>query len=147
MKYFSNIPTFNYGASNASDSALMKNIFYVIKFDVSDSAIEYYTINGVKRLDQISFELYGSTDYWWLIASINNIQDIIFDLPLSEDYIIESSKRKAKKYYDDISTGDGLSKYLEIYDKYIEENDNKRSIKVISPSVLPDIITDIVKSL
>jgi len=46
-----------------------------IKF-ISDDIESYYTVaaNEVRRLDLISFKLFGSVDFWWAIAAANYIE-------------------------------------------------------------------------
>jgi len=38
------------------------------------------TDQDTKRPDMISFKIYGQTNFWWIIAKINNIEDLFNDL-------------------------------------------------------------------
>lgn len=45
--------------------------------DVPESLITYYTVKENDHLKIISYNLYHTIDFWWLIAKINNIDDVL----------------------------------------------------------------------
>lgn len=146
MNYFSVLPTIDYNFNG--DFVKMKNIFYSLNLEyVDDLVFKLYRINGIKRIDTIAYELYGTTDYWWLIALINNIKDIIFDLPIEEDIIRQITTNKTKDKYGSITTSDAINYYNLTLSDLIEENDGKRLIRVIDKVYISRIITDILKRL
>ena len=78
---------------------------YYSRFFQIKRPLSYYTIqqSDIQRPDIISFKIYGSQDYWWIIMKYNQIFDIWNDLQegnvLSvpdkldiDDFIIASSK-------------------------------------------------------
>jgi hypothetical protein len=153
MKYFSNLPTIDYLPGNLTNSTKMKNIFITLNVILSDQDIytELYRIEGIKRLDTISYELYKKTDYWWLIARINNIKDIIFDMPLDEEILHLIAKDRTKIVFGSeviLSENlDAMDYYIEQVQELIIENDEKRTIKVIKPAYIGAVLTAIIKSL
>lgn len=147
MKHFVNLPDIEFTPDDL-DSATMKNLFYVLKLNVQDSEIvDLYNITGVKRIENISYELYGTTDYWWIIAKMNNINDIIFDLPISEEVLQQLAMDETLEQYEAIDDEGAMEYYVEQFEILVEENDSKRHLNVINPSAIGSVITEIAKSL
>lgn len=48
--------------------------------------VEYYRVqeNDLMRMDLISYKIYGSIEYWWIIATINGIEDIFHDMEVGQ---------------------------------------------------------------
>ena len=40
------------------------------------------------RMDLLSLRIYGTISYWWLLAKVNNIDDIWNDMSVSMDIIV-----------------------------------------------------------
>lgn len=53
---------------------------------------EYYmtNINDVARPDLISYENYGTVDYWWVICLVNGIENPLTDITVGMRLIIPS---------------------------------------------------------
>lgn len=133
MKYFENIPKITY-----DEIYTVRNIFTKIVVEyLNKDFINYYKIENFSRLENISFKLYGTVDYWWVLALINDIQDPIFDLPLDDETL-----RTIVAEYDGTAT-----EKLEYYDQLIEEQDAKRIIKVIKKEYIGRLLVDITRSL
>ncbi len=152
MQYFSNLPTLEYTISSISSTAKMKNIFFHLNIILDDNEfIDIYRIDGIKRLDTISFELYNKTDYWWILALLNKIDDIIFDLPISEEILYLIAKDRTKKIYgDDVNLNtntEAMNYYISQVEILILENDNKRIIKVINPLYIGTVLSEVIKSI
>jgi len=47
-----------------------------------------HTVNSSERLDIISKDYYGTPDYFWFLALVNNIDDFIIDLKRGQKLII-----------------------------------------------------------
>jgi len=109
MNYFENLPKVKYKTSGYPD-ANMRNLFFNLNLEINDNYIQIYRIDQTKRLDQISFDLYGDVSYWWIIALINGIQDIIFDLPVDEEYLHSVVKEKTLEKYETIQHIQSLQK-------------------------------------
>lgn len=151
MKYFEKLPLVEY-TTDDEQIALMRNIFYNFKLNISGkNYYKLYKISNIKRLDQISYELYGTTEYWWILAYINGIVDIIFDLPLESEILHQIALEEAKEipeYLEEDGTlnVDGMDYYVDRVDELEAENDLKRTIKVIAPEAITDVIYHINKS-
>lgn len=81
--YFLNFPVMNYegfAAVNITARPLIRKIFkenYSIFYD--------YTIPQGHRADKIAFDLYGKSEYVWILYLFNDIIDPYYDWPLSEE--------------------------------------------------------------
>ena len=76
MTYFTNFPYVNYRFGNEISPALFQNL--TVYVDLIDQAIdnstlyeEYYIPDG-KRPDVLSYELYGTADYYWMFYLLND---------------------------------------------------------------------------
>ena len=148
MLYFSNLPILEYNYDSTEQLAKMRNIFYRLKLNNIDSDyLKYYRINGNKRLDAISYELYGTTNYWWLLALVNDIKDIIFDLPINEEILQSVASTRTIAQYGTLGEVGAVSYYGEQLEELILENDEKRLILTISNVYIGKIIAEILKSL
>ncbi len=152
MKHFENLPTITYSPTNLETTVEMKNLFYTLDIIIqNNNFIELYVIEGVKRLDNISYELYDTTEHWWILAKINSINDIIFDLPLEEEVLRKIAEDRTLNIdeggFSSLEDPDALDYYIEQFEILVEENDNKRQINVIKPVYIGNVLTEIVKSL
>jgi len=59
------------------------------KFEM-DYPAGYYVVrqDDLMRPDMISYKLYGSVSFWWLIMMVNGIQDIFTDLEVGLTLVI-----------------------------------------------------------
>ena len=66
---------------------------------IADPTDQLYTVpaGGVERLDLISNEFYGTTELWWVIAIVNNIQDALVGAPLNTQIRIPTQQRLASE--------------------------------------------------
>jgi hypothetical protein len=66
--------------------------------ELSDTTYFDYLISGVDQtVEQISYELYGTADYWDLLILIND-RDPLFDIPYNFDVLSELARKKIEKY-------------------------------------------------
>ena len=74
--YFNNFPRTLYRFGDETNTNLFQDLSsYVEIFDaVKDnlSAYTYYYVQDRERPDQVSFKLYGTTDYYWTFFAIND---------------------------------------------------------------------------
>ena len=88
-EFFQHYPQINYDISGLkptkTKSAINIMIRSKIKRMVLDDVVSYfpYTIREGERPDTTAFYEYGDVKYTWLIFLINDIQDPIFEWPLS----------------------------------------------------------------
>jgi len=114
----------------------IKNIFeqYRIldRYKIDGSSFTRYSIQNNEFLEYISYKFYDTVDFWWIIAAFNDIRNPFFDMPLSEDQIIqyaETLEDREGKYPKDI-----------YYKLLSEDNETKRQILVPRKRFIADII-------
>lgn len=96
MSYFRNFNTINYRFGNNENAVGFPelSIYSSVIDQIKDNITSYqeYTILENMRPDQVSYELYGSTDYYWTFFLLNdNIREQGW--PLSEVELLEQCKR------------------------------------------------------
>lgn len=137
MKYFKLLPTVTI------DQYKFKNVFQKLFLtEIKEDQLLMYRINENERIEDLAYRFYRSTEYWWVIAIINNIRDIIFDFPLSEDAIQSMAREKAM--INDVLNN---TLFIQEYDKLQAENDAKRSIRLVKPSHLPIVIKEVLRAM
>ena len=102
-KYFSYLPNIQYALSankaGQINYASMKDFFRlsVIRDDIfrEDTVYTKYNVKNGERPDQISYELYGDEQFYWVLLQINEITDYYSQWPLSDKELDEYT---AKKY-------------------------------------------------
>lgn len=138
MRYFNLIPTIDYAGDQA------ENLFYKLFLDteIPEQYISSYILKDWESLEDVSLYIYNDPIYWWVIAIMNNIHDVIFDLPIPQDSLSEMAK--------DLATIDSVfnqTLFIEIYDELEIENDSKRNIKVLKGEYLNKFLSDVVRSI
>jgi len=56
--------------------------------EINIKSYQIHTVNSSERIDIISKQYYGTPDYYWLIALVNNIDDFIVDFKKGKTLII-----------------------------------------------------------
>ena len=98
--YFSNFPEIDYAVkinkAGQPEGCKIKDYFHLMK--VRDDLFKYdtlydnYYIKEAQRPDEISYELYGDEQYYWVILQINDIVDYWNEWPMAvpemESFII-----------------------------------------------------------
>jgi hypothetical protein len=114
----------------------IKNLFeqYRIleRYKRDASAFFEYSIQDNELIENISYKFYDSVTYWWIIAVFNNIKNPFYDLPLSEQQLIDYSEILA----------DREGKYPKhIYYKLLfEANEKRRKINIPKKENIADVI-------
>lgn len=148
MFYFDNLPIVNYDSADTEEMAKLRNIFYRLSIsELRDDYTRFYRIDGNKRLDNISQELYGTPHYWWILAFVNNIQDIIFDMPLNEELLQQVATDRTITEYGSLVAPGALVYRAEQLEELVAENDDKRKIRVVNKAHIGRVISEILKSL
>ena len=137
MEYFNFLPKITY-----DNIYTIRNLFYKYYFSetIPSEYLYSYILADGESLESISFDVYNDINYWWLLAIINDIRDIIFELPLQTEVL--------QKIATDQSTIEGvldLELFSENYDELETENDLKRNIKILKPIHLNDVLSNIIK--
>ena len=101
--YFSQLPNINYAfkinKAGKGISCDIKDYFHLMK--VRDDLFKYdtiydnYFVKNNQRPDEISYELYGDEQYYWVILQINDIVDYHNEWPMNES---ELEKHLIVKY-------------------------------------------------
>jgi len=101
-KYFSYLPNVQYALSankaGQIQYAEMKDFFRLatIRDDIfrEDTIYTKYSVKNGARPDQISYELYGDEQYYWILLQINEITDYYNQWPLSDKELDEYVSKK-----------------------------------------------------
>lgn len=106
-----------------------------------------YTIEEEKRPEQVSYELYNSYNYTWILLTLNNVYNVYEDWVLPQSVI---DKRLIKKYgsirnamqevfawYDEngyeVSPNSRNKKTKKtVFQKVMEENEKRKHIKIFT---------------
>ena len=102
-KYFSYLPNVQYALSankaGQVNYAEFKDYFRmaVVRDDIfrEDTVYTQYSVKNGERPDQISYDLYGDEQYYWILLQINDVTDYYNQWPLSDK---ELDEYVAKKY-------------------------------------------------
>ena len=101
--YFSKLPnnryTFTVNKAGKPEFFNIKDFFHLMRVreDILDDKVLYtqYYIDSGKRPEQVSYELYGDEQYYWVILQINEIVDPHNEWPLSR---VEMNEYVLRKY-------------------------------------------------
>ena len=102
-KYFRHVPDFNYvsrleGKKNINDYQVTKNLFKRVKIKPEIfNDLTYFTkykIVGDDRPDNVAYQIYGSTDYDWVVLLANNILNVGSEWPMTQDSFQKFMLRK-----------------------------------------------------
>lgn len=162
--YFASFPQIAYtlddGASYQPIQDILRRAVIVSELVSNSSNYSIYDIQDGETPEMLAHRFYGHTKYHWIILHANEILDPVFDWPLSTQNLIEYCKNKYgyDKLYDihhyERIVNDGEENEMRLVTftvdaeypetitnwEYEEElNDNKRRIKIINPSVVPEL--------
>ena len=100
-EYFKYFPNIEYPVkllkSGKTESITIKDYFHLLlpRDDIfkEETLYEQYFVKNGQRPDQISYNLYGDEQYYWIILQINEITDYYSEWPLSQyeldEYILK----------------------------------------------------------
>jgi len=112
---------------NMKELSSMKNWKNVI----DNAWIIDYIVPQDSRLDKLSYNLYGNTEFWWIFLMLNDINNP-FDWILNDKEILELANTLYTEY--NIYS-------LRCYQNMLfEYYNNRRNIKIISPSYLTNFL-------
>lgn len=164
MLYFTEFPKTNVLIENKSVTLI--DIFARVKLldyikNNQDFLIQNdYYIEHEKRPEQISYELYGSYDYTWIILTLNNVYDINTDWVMPQFVLdkrmiskygsIENANRTVVAWYDrygyEVSENSKQKVTKETaFQKIMRENELKKNIKVFTTISVKRIQRDFLK--
>jgi len=138
MKYFRLLPIIDHGDFQ------VRNIFN--KYILDDPIDEKYLFNRLWQdqdsLEAMAFDEYGDAELYWVLVIINNIRDMIWDLPVPDDVL----QTIAKQMTIDTEGFLDLVVYGTNYDALQAENDNKRAIKILKSDFVNEFLSDALKN-
>lgn len=144
---FKNFPYIAYRLPDGDIKVLkdiMVRVYYKSGFDNEKSIYNFYDIGDGERPEDVSFKVYGSQEYHWVILLFNEILDPYNDWYMSQSDLLKYTKGKYQnineiKHYVD-SDGyinyEGLGNPITNYDYEISINDDRRQIKILSGEYL-----------
>lgn len=136
--YLTSIPTTGSFTFNNIQPVVtnVKNLFtkYEILFEYKKNVdlILSYKVQDNEFIENVSYNVYGSPEYWWIVVVFNNIKEPFKDWPLTQDQIISI----ATKLYNN----ERKYKYDTYFQFISERNEIKRNIILPKNDVLKDII-------
>lgn len=114
-------------------------------FTFKENFFSIYKVSDDDRIERISFELYGTTDYWDILVMINNM-DPLFDMVYKYDIVENNISEKISMYENLIYShppldSDTLEKIkLNTESVTMKENESKRNIYVVKPTKMSEFI-------
>jgi hypothetical protein len=133
-------------------TAVLSNVSFYDTYDILDG----------ETPEKISEKLYGDPSYHWVIMLANNRYDMYSDFPLSSSALEEYVEKKygednvnaphtlwGEYHFEDENGNivDGpataLVKLITNYDFEFAENEKKRRIKVLSPSIISRLVSEL----
>jgi hypothetical protein len=107
----------------------------------SNEWITYYTLSDNEKIENVSYNLYGTPDYWDLILGINYknpLFDMIYDYDNLESSVDIYLEKYEQMYFGEMSDEHKEKlKQIFISDK-LKNNEKNRTIKVIKPNRIQD---------
>lgn len=153
--YFSQLPYMQYELNGIKK--LVTNILtrITVSNELKDNIFLYeeYTIKDGETPESVAFDFYGSTEYHWVIMLINEIIYPWNDWALPSMALNEIAKEKygatnlyAVHHYVDANgfiTSQTVGTYPVSNLEYeTQENDKKRNIKILEPTLLSAFVKD-----
>ena len=138
MKYFNNLETIEYKLNGQQKE--IKNLFnklYLqnLRTEENPEFFQDYIVKQNETPEDVSYKMYGTTDYWWIICMINGVEDVFYDWLMNIEDVRNYSQEMKKDYPND-------KRYdLEVL---LEENDTKRFIRVLKPYYLNALISEFI---
>jgi len=173
--YFSYFPKMYYDAvqDGTSSPKLVTDLLTRLKVRkgiVNEiSALSTYSVVSGETPEQVSYKLYGTVNYYWVILLVNDIKDRFFDWPLSdqqfEDYVAgKYSNPNGIHHYEIVQTSGATtsideSHKIEVnsttsgatsvtnYEYERRLQDQKRLIKVLDQQYLSQFVEEFISKI
>jgi hypothetical protein len=127
----------NYTFSNIQPvKTTVSNLFtkYDIIFDYTKNIelIIQYEIKENQQVEMVSYDVYGTIDFWWLVYVFNDIKEPFTQWPLTQDEMI----KKAQYMYET----EAKYTYQIYYDNLISTNNERKQIILPKPDTVKEIV-------
>jgi hypothetical protein len=138
MDYFELFPQMAHG------DYTVRNIFnkYILTTPLEDKYLYSKTLTENDTLETVAQEEYGDPSLYWVLVIINDIRDMIFDLPVPDDVLQTIAKAMTIASEGSLD----LIVFGTNYDALQAENDTKRKIKVLKSDYVSGFLSDILKN-
>jgi hypothetical protein len=138
MDYFNLFPKMMHGDFQ------VRNIFnkYILTTPLEEKYLYIRILSEHDSLETVAFEEYADSSLFWVLVIINDIRDMVFDLPLPDDVLqtIAKAMTIASEGFLDLTVF-GVN-----YDALQAENDEKRKIKVLKADFINEFLSNILKN-
>tara|TARA_B100001057_G_C22814066_1_gene936626 strand:- start:760 stop:1296 length:537 start_codon:yes stop_codon:yes gene_type:complete len=174
MTYFAQFPKLQYDMKADGNVNVVPDIFRRIKLKdkIRDNLVilDKYDLTDGEKPEDVSFKIYGSVDYYWVVLLINGIVDRYYDWPMGfqefEEYINDKYENPGEIHHYEVVQSSGRQKgdSPEDYSHTIEVNadhqnavsvsnyeheqrlqNKKRQIKILNPDYLSSFIEEFEK--
>jgi len=91
-----------------------------------------YNIGTDERIENISQKFYKTIDYWWIIAIFNDIRNPFFDMPMTEEQVVDFAgilEEREGKYPKNV-----------YYKLVAEANELRREIYIPKETIIADVV-------
>ena len=104
-----------------------------IQFEnIEDKLLVDYTIKDGESPEILSYNLYGTVEYWWINMVLNNIMDRFYEWPMENNVL--------RDYYQYLVDNSLLLDTTANYNALDTTNNAKRSIQVLDPKYLQEFL-------
>ena len=114
----------------------IKNLFtkydIIIDYKKNVEVILSYDIKENETIEQVSYKVYDTIDYWWIVAVFNDITNPFNDWPLNQEQLNNAA--------DILYNNEGKYPRNVYYNFLFEQNESKRRIILPRDYVIGDII-------
>lgn len=122
----------------------LKNLFEQVKLadDFKKNNLigfENYTIADGERIETVAFEIYGSVEYWWILAMFNQMSNIFNMWPMTNDQLINLATK--------LESEEGKYPFDSYFRILFEKNESKRKISYLKNAHLGAFVWDIRKKI
>lgn len=163
--YFKRFPTIYYPVTinGVTQYSILKdvtiNVRFVKEFLSNITLYDLYDIVDGESPEIISEKFYGTPMYHWIIMVANDRYDYINDFPLPYDQLVSYVKNKYGEenmydvhHYENaqgyiVNSDEPLAKEVTNFDYEEKLNESKRTIKIISRSIIETVVKDFIKMI
>lgn len=163
--YFKRFPTIYYPVTinGVNQYSILKdvtiNVRFVKEFLSNITLYDLYDIVDGETPEIISEKFYGTPLYHWIVMIVNERYDYINDFPLPYDQLVSYVKDKYGEenmynahHYENaqgyiVNPDEPFAKEITNFDYEEKLNESKRTIKIISRSIVETVVKEFIKMI
>ncbi len=134
MKYFRLIPKITHGELEVRD--IFKK--YILEVPIDPKFTYTKSLSDWETLESVANDEYNDPELYWVLVILNDIRDMIFDLPLPDSAIQEIARAMATDENDQLD----LLAFSQAYDELQDEQNVKRKIRVLKGTFINKFLSD-----